>query len=72
MFSRSWSVAGGTGRDEFNTTLTIQGDFNGVVHNVDDELCVPIGMSINVTTEYSQYSGHLRSLRCKTDYSSKP
>lgn len=68
MFSRSWSVAGGTGRDEFNTTLTIQGDFNGVVHNVDSDLCVPIGMSINVTTEYSQYSGHLRSLRCKTDF----
>lgn len=68
MFSRSWSVVGGTGKNEFNTNLTIQGDFNGVVHNVDDELCVPIGMSINVTTEYSQYSGHLRSLKCKTAF----
>lgn len=69
MFSRSWSVAGGTGRDEFNTTLTIQGDFNGVVHNVDDELCVPIGMSINVTTEYTaQRTGYLRCLRCKTEF----
>lgn len=68
MFSRSWSVAGGTGQNEFITTLTIQGDFNGVVHNVDDELCVPIGMSIGITTEYSQYSGYLRSLKCKTAF----
>lgn len=68
MFSRSWSVAGGTGQNEFNTTLTIQGDFNGQLHNVDDELCVPIGMSISVTSEYSQYSGFMQSPKCKTSF----
>lgn len=68
MFSRSWSVAGGTGQNEFETSLTIQGDFNGQIFNVDDELCVPIGMSIGVTSEYSQYSGFMRSPKCKTSF----
>lgn len=68
MFSRSWSVGGGTGQNAFSTNLTIEGDFNGVVHNVDDELCVPIGMKINVTSEYSQYAGYMNSLKCKTSF----
>ena len=70
MFSRSWSVDGGKGRNEFETSLTIEGDFNGQIFNVDEDLCVPIGMSINVTSEYYQYSGYLRSPRCKTSFNS--
>lgn len=66
MFSVSWNGAGGTGQNSFETTLTIEGDFNGQIFNVDEDLCVPIGMSINVTSEYAQYSGYLRSPKCKT------
>lgn len=69
MFKREFSVSGGTGRDTFNTTLTIEGDFNGQIFNVDEDLCVPIGINIDVTSEYSQNSpGYMSCLKCKTEF----
>ena len=67
MFKRVWNVSGGTGNDAFNTTLTIEGDFNGQIFNVDENLCVPIGINIDVTSEYSQNSpGYMSCLKSKT------
>lgn len=69
MFRRDFSVSGGSGQDEFVTSLIIQGDFDGVVFNVASDGTIPLSVNANCTSEYfPDNNGALVSTRCHVDY----
>lgn len=67
MFKRVFSVSGTDGNQSFSTTLTIQGDFNGVVRNISEDNTIPIAITASASSKFSQHTGSLSCNSCKLD-----
>jgi hypothetical protein len=71
MFKRKYTASGSQTNpnthvtESFLTDITIQGDFNGQIFNVNENGEVPIAVNMSVLSDYSQYSGELICNTCQ-------